>query len=336
MKKLVLIFLCLLLLTGCRQAENVPLSETLRAQADSAEEETDPIDAPAPVSTPTPAPLKTLHIGRARTGASGTEYTLTKTVLAQAKGFTFRAEGMSVNRYGDHVLSVSWQNSTSVSYLIIPENVVVNGYSFDPMWAGTAEPNSSGKSEICFPAEEMALLGLSFCDEITFSLSVSAEDALFTDYLIRSEEVKLRPTGLTEETVACPGVQHREGEVLLMNENGLACLLLGQQTEYDTETYGCVLLVWLENGTDAELTFQFDGVAVNGEEIDPYWAEKLEPHTRAYSRVFFAREDLNEKAIVSVDALEGKLCVYNSATYETLTETEFTYRPAGTAEDEQE
>lgn len=336
MKILTVLLLCLLLcLTGCKQAEDISLSDTLRAEADSAEETLETESVLAPVATATPTPLKTRLVGRARQGGSGTEYTLTKTELVREKGLTFRAEKMSVNRYGDHVLSVSWQNSTSVTYLILPENVVVNGYCFDPMWVGTAEPNSAGTGEICFPAEEMALRGLSFCDEITFTLSVSAEDALFTDYLVRDAAVTLRPTGVTEETVSCPGVQHRDGEVLLMNTDGLTCLLLGAETDYDPSTYASVLVLWLENETDVNLTFQLDSVAVNGEEIDPYWAEALGPHTRAYSRVFFTRDDLNSKDILSVDALEGKLCVYNSATYETLTEAEFTYYPAGTAADEQ-
>lgn len=336
MKKLAVFLLCLLLfLTGCKQAEDVSLSEALRIQADSADETAEEDPALAPLATATPAPLKTRLVGLARQGGSGTEYTLEKTILAQEKGFTFRAEKMSVNRFGDHVLSVSWQNSTSVSYLILPENVVVNGYCFDPMWVGTAEPNSSGTSDICFAAEEMAQLGLTFCDEISFTLSVSAEDALFTEYLLKDMEISLRPTGVTEETVFCPGVQHRDGEELLMSADGLTCLLLGPETDYDASTYACVLLLWLENGTDTALTFQLDGVAVNGEEIDPYWAEELGPRTRAYSRVFFTRDDLNEKDILSVDALEGRLCVYNSATYADVTEAEFTYRPAGTAEDEQ-
>ena len=333
MKILTALLLCLLLcLTGCQQIVTVPLSETLRAEADSAEEETEQAELLLPVSTATPAPLKTQFLGRPMAGGSGTAYTLKTTVLAEAKGFSFRAEGMSVNRYGDHVLSVSWRNSTQKTYLILPEHVVVNGYCFDPMWVGTAEPNSSGESEICFPAEEMAQAGLSFCDEITFTCSVSAEDALYTEYLIRDSEVTLRPTGVTEETVACPGVRHRNGEVLLMNENGLVCLMLGPETDYDASTYGCVLCVWLENGTDTPLTFQLDAVAINGESVDPYWAEALPAHTRAYSRIFFTREDMNSKGILSVDALEGKLCVYYSSTYDTVAEAEITYRPGGTAE----
>lgn len=333
MKILFVLLLSLALcLTGCQKTEAIPLSEAVRAEADSGEDLVLEYDG-APVPTATPAPMKTAHIGRARQGGSGTAYTLEKTVLAEAPGFTFRAEGMSVNRYGDHILSVSWQNSTGKTYLILPESVTVNGYCLDPMWVGTAEPNSSGTGEICFAAEEMALLGLSFCDEITFTVSVSAEDALFTEYLLRDAAVSLRPTGVADPVVACPGVRHRDGESLLMSSNGLTCLLLGTETDYDTSTYACVLLVWLENDTDRTLTFQLDSVAVNGEAIDPYWAEQLPPRTRAYSRIFFTREDLDAKGILSVDALEGTLCVYDSETYATLAEAECIYRPAGTAED---
>ena len=330
MKILTALLLCLLMcLTGCKQEEPGTLADAVLAEADSAEEEAEEY---APHATATPAPLKTGHIGRPVSGGSGTAYTLAQTVLAEAKGFVFRAESMSVNRYGDHILAVSWRNSTDKTYLILPGSVCVNGYCFDPMWVGTAEPNSSGTGEICFNAEDMALIGLSFCDEISFTVSVSAEDALFTEYLIRDAAVTLRPTGVTEETVACPGVAHREHEVLLLNRTGLTCLMLGPETEYDTSTYACVLLVWLENGTDTPLTFQLDAVAINGEPIDPYWAEALPPHTRAYSRIFFTREDLNEKGIAAVDALEGKLCVYHSETYETVEEADCLYYPAGTAE----
>lgn len=333
MKILSVLLLCALLcLTGCKKEDTVSLSDTLRAEADSATEQTFEVFS-VPVATATPAPLKTIHIGRAIAGGSGTEYSLKKTVLAEAKGFTFRAESMRVNRYGDHILSVSWQNSTDTTYLILPEKVCVNGYCFDPMWVGTAEPNSSGKGEICFYAEGMQELGLNFCDEIAFTLSVSAEDALFVEYLLRDVAVNLRPTGITEGSVACPGVQHREGEILLMSGNGLYCLLLGPETEYDASVYGCVLCLWLENGTDTTLTFQLDGVAINGEAIDPYWAEELPANTRAYSRIFFTKEDMEKKGILSLDALEGKLCVYDSATFETVAEEEISYKPAGMSEE---
>ena len=330
-KYLPLLLLCLLLWAGCEKKEETSLTDSVRLAAGSGAEETEAEEAAAPTAQAvrTPVPGAAMTIGRAGQGKTGTEYTLAETVLYKTEDFLFAVKNMSINRYGDHILSVTWTNRTDKTLLIRPENVVVNGYSLDPMWMGTAEANTSASGEICFAAEDMALIGSEYIDSLTFDLAVSEEEGLYaaTEAAV---SVSLRPTGIPqEETVRCPGVEHREGESILLETEAFDCLLLGEEetSAYDTEKYACVLLVFLENRREEAVIFSMDAVAVNGEEIDPYWAEKVPANTRAYSRVFFTREDFDKAGILSTDAVEFTLTVYLEGETENLTEAECVYRP---------
>lgn len=278
----------------------------------------------------TPAPVKAAvsTAGAEKKGAHGISYTAQKETLFSSSSFTIQSEGVQKTAEGDDALLLSWKNTGDKNLIALLEDVVVNGYAIDPFFAAGAEAHASGEGTVLFLKELTAPLGLDYIDEIRFTLTVCPEDAVYTDYLAH-ESLTLFPTALNGETVYVPAAPHINGEEEFLNAGGLVFLVYGPDESYETsEDYALVLSVFLENAGDAPLTFSLDGVTVNGESIDPYWAELVPAKARQLSKIYFTREEFEKHGLTAFDAMEFVLRI-NDEDYNTVKEVSGTYKPLG-------
>ncbi len=92
-------------------------------------------------------------------------------------------------------------------------------------------------------------------------------------------------------------VKEFEGEVFVDDDN---CKFAITGVEADS-IWGIVFKAEIENKTDKNLYFSWDGVSVNGYMCEPFWAENVQSEKKAKSDISFYEEDLAELGINDIN-----------------------------------
>ena len=217
------------------------------------------------------------------------------------------------------------ENKTEQTLMFSLDEVTVNGYLNDPLWAVEVAPGKKNNSTFDFSKDSLEKYGLLPIDELRFNLRVYDSEDWAAESLV-DDDFTVYPTGKTADAVTYPERLKVDGEqVVVDNDKGT---LIIQSVEPDG-FWGYTLNVYMENKTDSDMTFSWDDVSVNGYMVDPYWASSCPGHSAAYSSISFSDSDFEENGIEEVEEIEYTLRMYNSEDYEVddYVDDVFTYNP---------
>lgn len=233
----------------------------------------------------------------------GTTFPLKDEVLADQKEFAAAVTGVEVSEYGEIVVNFAVQNKTDKDLTFQLDEVTVDGF----MIPTYCSEDVDAKDEETFSMEifptQLTESGIESIDEIGFVLIVREEDDYFSDGIMH-DPFTIYPTGLDAKTVVYPERPTSEDEVILLDEEDVTAVFVGF---LDKDFLGKCPLFFFENRSDKALTFRFENVKVNGQEIeDPYWTVDLPAGSRiCVSEIIYPStlEKLNIEAVESIGAV---------------------------------
>lgn len=254
---------------------------------------------------------------------STTVYNMAETIIVDDDNCTVIATEIIPDGMWGFTVKVLLENKTDNNVMFSMDNVSVVGYMIDPFWAQEVAPGKKAVSEISFSNSDLKKCGIASVDEIMFELLVYDTEDWAAEKLV-DDTFAIYPTGLTAETVVYPDRQGVEGErVILDNE---LCVFIVQSVDPD-DLWGYTLKCYIENKTDNNVMFTWDGVSVNGFMCDPYWAKTVAGEKRVYTDISFSTSDFETCSIETVTDIEFTLKASDADTYNTLFAETFAYMP---------
>ncbi len=246
--------------------------------------------------------------------------TASEQVIVDNDAFCFIILGQRDDSIWGYTLDCYMENRTDTTLVFSWDDVGVNGYMIDPYWMAEVTPGMRKYGDVSFSSSDLDEIGITSADEISFILRVYVSGDWFADDLLQ-DRYTVYPTGLSADAVVRPERKTTASEQVVVDNDEFCFIILGQR---DDSIWGYTLDCYIENRTDASLTFAWDSVSVNGYMIDPYWATGVAPGMRKYSSIDFSSHDFEENGIAEVEEIEYFLRVYdydNWSVDDTLKET---------------
>ena len=211
------------------------------------------------------------------------------------------------------------------------DDVAVNGWILTA--AGVYESVKAGKKAndtMTLTASDMKQYGLTSADKLAFTLRVYDSNDWSADAFV-DDMFTVYPTGLTEAQVVSPERQRTANEMVVVDNENCAFVILDT---YEDSFWGYTLSVYLENkSADKSMMFSWDDVSVNGFMIDPFWANSIPAGSKKLSKIGFDESKFADNGIKDVEEIEFELKVYDDDNWSTpdFVKDTFTYRPGGAA-----
>ena len=259
---------------------------------------------PAPVATEAPTEAATEEATEAPTEAPA--ILVENLELVNNEDLIFTVKGFKDNEHLGLQMHVYCENKTDRPMIFSLDGVSVCGIMYDPFWAEEVAAGKAVNSVISFDTYELAEMGVTSVDEISFRLSViDSEEWMNEPFAV--EHFTVYPTGLTADTVEYPEYQHKNGETIIEDGNLRFIIVKVEDTDGDLYTINC----FVENKTDRDLLVSWDNVSVNGMMVDPFWASAISAGKMLYTTVNFYRDDLAAQGIENVTEIEFTLVAYD-------------------------
>ncbi|MBQ7800893.1 MAG: hypothetical protein IJ375_01055 [Oscillospiraceae bacterium] len=233
-----------------------------------------------------------------------TSLDMEESVLVDDDNCAFKVSLASENAHLGMTLDAVCTNKTDKTLYFTWNTVSVCGYMYDPLWAEEVAPGKKVDSVIYIDTYELEQYGVTSADQIQFDLYIfDSEDFMAEPFV--DETFTIYPTGLTAETYTAPERESVAGEQVIVDNEELTFIVESVSDNSDAYTLRC----YLRNKTERDLMFSWEDAAVNGSTIDPVWSSEVAAGKQAYSEITFYREDLDAKAIETVEEITFRLAV---------------------------
>lgn len=222
-----------------------------------------------------------------------------------------------------YTLQVKLENRTQENLMFSLNNVSVNGYMCDPLWAATVNAGMKANEKISFSKTELERSAITEVTDIAFTLSVYNGDDWMQPRLVE-DTFSVYPHG--EELAKDYPRTAQPGDIVLFDNEQCTMIVTG----FDPENmWGYTVNVYLENKTEKNLMFTVSDAAVNALMCDPYWATVVAAGKKSNTAISWLKEDFSVNGINRVERLTLPVRVYDSddISAENLVEQTFELTP---------
>ena len=147
------------------------LAVSMAACSSSADAETSQPEG-STAATTTPSTQSTTKPSTQATTAPTTEPASKEIVLADTDDVTVKITGVDEKGMLGYALNVYLENNTDLELMFTVENVSVNGFMVDPMWADTVDAGKKANETISFLKSDFEKNGIETVEEITLTLRI--------------------------------------------------------------------------------------------------------------------------------------------------------------------
>ena len=146
------------------------LAVSMAACSSSADAETSQPEGST--ATTTPSTQSTTTPSTQATTAPTTEPASKEIVLADTDDVTVKITGVDEEGMLGYTLNVYLENNTDLELMFTVENVSVNGFMVDPLWADTVDAGKKANETISFLQSDFEKNGIETVEEITLTLRI--------------------------------------------------------------------------------------------------------------------------------------------------------------------
>ncbi len=248
--------------------------------------------------------------GSSQSGSSGT--TIDEQVLMDAEGVKVTALKYTEDElYGDGI-KILIENNSDKNVGITSDATIVNDYMLTDLFSSEVAAGKKSNETIYLMSSELKAAGIENVGQIEIYLHLYDPDTYETTYTADPVTIK---TNKYDEMDTEPNDDGQE----LYNDNGFR--IVGKYVDEDT-IWGNGIVLYLENNTDQNVTFQCDDMSVNGYMMTPYFSSTVYAGKKAISEITLMQSELDDNGIDSVDNVELTFHIFNNDTYETIVDTD--------------
>lgn len=206
--------------------------------------------------------------------------------LFENESCSFILQKAEIDSLSDYCWDVTLVNSSSSAQVFTVENVFVNDFAFDPVWAVKVPAGATVEENIIWTAPQMEALGITQITRVDLTLCVNDPttgkefaNATLTDY----------PSG---KSAYLPKTRNPQTtDVVLLDNADYTVIITGHNNEH---RWGYALELYLYNKTGKTVTLTAKNVLVSGCDCDPQWRYTLPGGKQGFSEMIWFEEQLAE------------------------------------------
>lgn len=231
----------------------------------------------------------------------------------------------SINEKGllGYTLNLYLENKTDKELMFSLNNVSVNGFMCDPLFATIVAAGMKSNTSAYFLKTNLEANGITKITDITMFIKVYDNNDILSGNLVY-EEHTIYPLG--EDAVEAYVRTPVSGETVLFENDSCTMIVTGYDPNH---LMGYAVNVYLENKTDKDLMFAVNGAAVNGFMCDPLFATVVAAGKRSNTQIIWYSSSLSQNGITTVESLSVPVTVYQNEDWTGgyLVEETFTLNP---------
>lgn len=249
----------------------------------------------------------------AATGENG-ELVYEKTAnvtLFENESCSFTLTKAEIDSLEDYNWSVSLVNKLGNPQVFTVEDVYINDFAFDPMWAVKVESTKADDSHVIWAAPDMEARGIKEISRVDFRLKVYPVDSPSAPSA--DEKITIYPTG--KSSYIPQNRSPQTTDITIMDDASFAV----SATSMDTESrWGYAVDLYLANKTKAPAVFSVESVRVNNLACTPSWGYALDAGKQGYTQIIWLNEVLEKSGIEEVSSVSFDLVARDASGREVL------------------
>ncbi len=234
------------------------------------------------------------------------DVTVEEQVVYDANDVKVTVKSISFDGYFGPELKVLIENNTAEDITVCTSDSTVNGLVVDCSLYCDVPAGKKANDTITVYDADMERSGIEIIKDIEFKLYAtdSNYDKVFeSDYIVVNTSA---PESYVQKIDDSGYVAVDDGNVKIVIK----------KIEDEESIWGSEVLVYLENNTDKDLTFQCEDVSVNGFAIDPFFSSDVPAGKKAFDTITFSDTDLEDNDIEDITDMELRFEMINWANWD--------------------
>ncbi len=240
------------------------------------------------------------------------EITIQEQLLLERDGVKITAkEYVHDAIWGDGIKLLIENNSTQ-NLGIGCDALIVNHYMISDLFAASVAQGKKANETVYLSSSALEAAGI---------LNVGQIELYFHAYDSDSYDTVFDGAGAVIQTSAFEAMDTTPNDsgIELYNKGGIR--IVGKIVD-ENSFWGTAVLLYLENNTGKNLTFSCENMSINGFMVSPFFASTVYDGKMAIDEITVFSSDLEENDITSIETVELAFHIYNTDTFETVTDTE--------------
>lgn len=231
--------------------------------------------------------------------------------LFENESCSFTLTKAEIDSLADYNWSVSLVNKLGNPQVFTIEDVYINDFAFDPIWAVKVESTKTDTSHVIWAAPEMEARGIKQIGRVDFRLKIYPADSPSAPSA--DEKITIYPSG--RSTYIPQNRSPQTTDISIMDDASFTV----SATSMDTESrWGYAVDLYLANKTDSPVTFSAESVRVNNLVCSTGWGYALDAGKQGCSQMIWLNEILENSGIEDVSSVSFDLVAKDASGREVL------------------
>lgn len=240
-----------------------------------------------------------------------TEITIEEQVLFDNAGIVITAkEYVTDSIWGDGI-KLLLENNSDKTVSVGCEALIVNDYMISDLFVSEVAAGKKSNEIMYVSNSELEAAGIDSVGKVEVYFDIYDADTY--DTICKSDCVTIK-TSEFENMDTTPD----EGGTELYNEGGIR--IVGKMVDEDS-FWGTAILLYCENTAGRNVGISVEEMSVNGFMMDPFFSTMVYDGKKSLDEITIFSSDLEENDIESIEEIELKFHIYDTETYDTITDS---------------
>ncbi len=240
------------------------------------------------------------------------EVTIEEQVLFEQDGIKVTATAYESDSIWGDDIKLLVENDSDQDVTVGSTALIVNNYMITDLFSATVAAGKKSNEKLSLSTTGLKAAGIDAVGlvEVYFHVyNADTWDDLFTTDCIA---IKTSAYDTMDTTVDDSGAE-------LYNEGGIR--IIGKTVDEDS-FWGTAILLYIENNSGRNVGISVDDMSINGFMMTPLFSKQVYDGKMAYEDIDILSSELEENGIESIEEVELKFHIFDSDTYETITDSD--------------
>ncbi|MGN0317845.1 MAG: hypothetical protein ACI4E1_07945 [Lachnospira sp.] len=243
--------------------------------------------------------------------SSGQKITIEGQELVNQSGIIVTATEYVTDSIWGQGIKLSIENNSEKNCTVSCKALIVNGFMLTDFFSCEVAAGKKATDTLYLSSSELEASGITTVGEIEVYFKVYNSDTWEDIFVTDCVTIRTSAYDNMDTTPDDAGAE-------LYNEGGIR--IVGKKVD-ENSFWGKAILLYIENNTDKNIDISVQDVSVNGYMVTSIMSADVYAGKKAFDDISLLSSDLEQNNITSIENVEFKFHIYNSDTYDTITDT---------------
>ena len=240
------------------------------------------------------------------------EITIEEQVLFDQDGIKVTATAYETDSIWGDDIKLLVENDSDQDIVVGCTALIVNNYMITDLFSATVAAGKKSNEKLSLSTTGLKAAGIDAVGLVEVYFHVYNADTWDDIFDTDCITIKTSAYDTMDTTVDDSGAE-------LYNEGGIR--IIGKTVDEDS-FWGTAILLYIENNSGRNVGISVDDMSINGFMMTPLFSKTVYDGKMAYEDIDILSSELEENGIESIEEVELKFHIYDSDTYETITESD--------------